>query len=122
MMQAMVERGYDLFTRRCAEGRHMSQDDIKKIAEGRVWLGSDAKDLGLVDAMGNIHDAIAKAAELAGIESFDINYYPDAEDPVDQMIKAFYGTPTDEEAMIARVKTLVKEPRVLMLMEPVEIK
>ena len=122
MMQAMVERGYDLFTRRCAEGRHMSQDDIKKIAEGRVWLGSDAKDLGLVDAMGNIQDAITKAAELAGIESFDINYYPDAEDPVDQMIKAFYGTPTDEEAMIARVKTLVKEPRVLMLMEPVEIK
>ena len=69
-----------------------------------------------------LKDAITKAAELAGIESFDINYYPDAEDPVDQMIKAFYGTPTDEEAMIARVKTLVKEPRVLMLMEPVEIK
>ena len=43
MMQAMIERGYDLFTRRCADGRKMSQDDIKKIAEGRVWLGKDAK-------------------------------------------------------------------------------
>ena len=49
MMQAMIERGYDLFTRRCADGRKMSQDDIKKIAEGRVWLGKDAKQIGLVD-------------------------------------------------------------------------
>jgi len=122
MMQAMIERGYDLFTRRCADGRHMSQDAIKQIAEGRVWLGTDAKDLGLVDELGNIQDAINKAAELAGIESFDINYYPEAEDPLDQLLKAWSGTPTDEEAMIARIKALVKEPRVLMLMEPIEIK
>lgn len=121
MMQAMIERGYDLFTRRCAEGRHMSQDAIKKIAEGRVWLGSDAKELGLVDELGNMKDAIDKAAALAGIESFDINYYPEAEDPMEQLLKAWNGTPTDEEAMIARIKALVKEPRVLMLMEPIEI-
>lgn len=122
LMQAMIERGYDLFTRRCADGRHMSQDAIKQIAEGRVWLGSDAKELGLVDELGNIQDAINKAAELAGIESFDINYYPEAEDPLDQLLKAWGGTPTDEEAMIARLKSLVKEPRVLMLMQPIEIK
>lgn len=121
MMQAMIERGYDLFTRRCAEGRHMSQDAIKKIAEGRVWLGTDAKELGLVDELGNIQDAITKAAELAGIESYDINYYPEAENPFDQLLKTLNGTPTDEEAMIARIKALVKEPRVLMLMEPIEI-
>ena len=122
LMQAMIERGYDLFTRRCADGRHMSQDAIKQIAEGRVWLGSDAKELGLVDELGNIQDAINKAAELAGIENFDINYYPEAEDPLDQLLKAWGGTPTDEEAMIARLKSLVKEPRVLMLMQPIEIK
>lgn len=122
LMQAMIERGYDLFTRRCADGRHMSQDAIKQIAEGRVWLGCDAKELGLVDELGNIQDAINKAAELAGIESFDINYYPEAEDPLDQLLKAWGGTPTDEEAMIARLKSLVKEPRVLMLMQPIEIK
>lgn len=122
MMQAMIERGYDLFTRRCAEGRHMSQDAIKKIAEGRVWLGTDAKELGLVDELGNIKDAIDKAAALAGIESYDINYYPEAEDPMEQLLKAWNGTPTDEEAMIARIKALVKEPRVLMLMEPIEIR
>ena len=121
LMQAMIERGYDLFTRRCADGRHMSQDAIKQIAEGRVWLGSDAKELGLVDELGNIQDAINKAAELAGIESFDINYYPEAEDTLDQLLKAWGGAPTDEEAMIARMKSLVKEPRVLMLMQPIEI-
>ena len=67
LMQNMIERGYDLFTRRCAEGRHMSQDSIKAIGEGRVWLGQDALRLGLVDELGNNDNAIAKAAELADI-------------------------------------------------------
>jgi protease-4 len=122
MMQAMIERGYDLFTRRCADGRKMTQDDIKKIAEGRVWLGKDALGIGLVDSLGNINDAIAKAAELAGIESYDINYYPEVKDPMDELLKMISGTPTDEEKLIAKLKILAKEPRVLMLMEPVEIK
>ena len=122
MMQAMIERGYDLFTRRCADGRKMMQDDIKKIAEGRVWLGKDAIGIGLVDSLGNIDDAIAKAAELASIESYDIHYYPEKKDPMDELLKMLSGETTDEERLIARLKTLAKEPRVLMVMEPVEIK
>lgn len=122
MMQAMIERGYDLFTSRCAEGRKMSQDDIKKIAEGRVWLGKDALEIGLVDSLGNIDDAIAKAAQLAGIESYDINYYPEKKDPMEQMLKMLTGEDSEEERLIARLKTLAKEPRILMLMEPVTIK
>ena len=122
MMQAMIERGYDLFTRRCADGRKMTQDDIKKIAEGRVWLGKDAIGIGLVDSLGNIDDAVAKAAELASIESYDIHYYPEKKDPMDELLKMLSGETTDEERLIARLKTLAKEPRVLMVMEPVEIK
>lgn len=122
MMQAMIERGYDLFTSRCADGRKMSQDDIKKIAEGRVWLGKDALEIGLVDSLGNIDDAIAKAAQLAGIESYDINYYPEKKDPMEQMLKMLTGEDSEEERLIARLKTLAKEPRILMLMEPVTIK
>ena len=122
MMQAMIERGYDLFTRRCADGRKMTQDDIKKIAEGRVWLGKDALGIGLVDSLGNISDAVAKAAELAGVESYDINYYPAKKDPMKEMMKMIRGEQSDEEKLVARIKTLAKEPRVLMLMEPVEIK
>jgi len=122
MMQAMIERGYDLFTRRCADGRKMSQDEIKKIGEGRVWLGKDALEIGLVDSLGNIDDAILKAAQLAGIEGYDINYYPEQKDPLEEMIKMLSGEDTEEERLIARVKTLAKEPRILMLMEPVTIK
>jgi protease-4 len=122
MMQAMIERGYDLFTRRCADGRKTTQDEIKKIAEGRVWLGKDAIGIGLVDSLGNISDAITKAAELAGIESYDINYYPEKKDPLEEMIKMLSGEDTEEERLIARIKTFAKEPRVLMLMEPVVFK
>lgn len=122
LMQAMIERGYDLFTRRCADGRKMSQDDIKKIAEGRVWLGKDALEIGLVDSLGNINDAIVKAAQLAGVESYDINYYPRKKDQMEEIMKMLSGEDSEEERMIARIKTMVKEPRVLMLMEQVEIK
>jgi len=122
LMQAMIERGYDLFTRRCADGRKMSQDDIKKIAEGRVWLGKDALEIGLVDSLGNIDDAIVKAAQLAGVESYDINYYPRKKDQIEEIMKMLSGEDSEEERMIARIKTMVKEPRVLMLMEQVEIK
>lgn len=122
LMQAMIERGYDLFTRRCADGRKMSQDDIKKIAEGRVWLGKDALEIGLVDSLGNIDDAIVKAAQLAGVESYDINYYPRKKDQMEEIMKMLSGEDSEEERMIARIKTMVKEPRVLMLMEQVEIK
>ena len=69
--KAKVQRGveftYDLFTKRCAEGRGMEQDSIKAIAGGRVWTGSDAIKLGLVDELGGIDAAFAKAAELAGL-------------------------------------------------------
>ena len=122
LMQAMIERGYDLFTRRCADGRKMTQDDIKKIAEGRVWLGKDALEIGLVDSLGNIDDAIVKAAQLAGVESYDINYYPRKKDQMEEIMKMLSGEDSEEERMIARIKTMVKEPRVLMLMEQVEIK
>ena len=62
-MQGYVDRGYDLFTRRCAEGRHISQDSIKAIAEGRVWAGITALELGLVDNLGGLESAVAAMAE-----------------------------------------------------------
>ncbi len=68
-VQRGVEFTYDLFTKRCAEGRGMEQDSIKAIAGGRVWTGSDAINLGLVDELGGLNEAVAKAAELAGLTS-----------------------------------------------------
>ena len=87
MMQAEVNRGYDLFTRRCAEGRGMTQDEIKKIGEGRVWSGVRAKEIGLVDELGSIRDALAKAAELAELESYEVAEYPEAEDLWEKMLE-----------------------------------
>lgn len=80
LLQAEINRGYDLFTRRCAEGRGVSQDEIKKIAEGRVWTGDDALRLGLIDELGGMQDAIDKAAELAGLEDYKTVAYPESKD------------------------------------------
>lgn len=76
-MQAYVERGYDLFTSRCAEGRSMSQDSIKMIGEGRVWDGREALRLGLVDELGSLSDAIAAMAKQLNVESYTLSTYPD---------------------------------------------
>jgi len=79
-MQSMVERGYDLFTRRCAEGRHMSQDSIKAIAEGRVWDGMMAQKIGLVDELGSLNDAIDALAKAKGYNEYQIVNYPSAKE------------------------------------------
>lgn len=77
LLQKHINEGYELFVTRCADGRKTGIDDIKKIAEGRVWTGSMAKELGLVDELGGIDDAIEKAKQLAEIESYSIVTYPE---------------------------------------------
>lgn len=121
LMQTMVERGYDLFTGRCAEGRHVSQDYIKSIGEGRVWLGVRGKEIGIVDEIGNINDAIAKAVDLAGIEYYQLAYYPEKTDPYEELMKLFDNT-TDEEKMILKIKDFCSKPRIMARMDDVEIR
>ena len=121
MMQSMVERGYDLFTGRCAAGRHVSQDYIKSIGEGRVWLGYKGKEIGIVDELGNIDDAIAKAVELAGLESYKLDYYPAVKDPWEELLKSFDNT-TDEEKLIIKLKEFASKPRVMARMDDVVIR
>lgn len=76
LFQTYINRGYDLFTRRCADGRSVPQDSIKAIGEGRVWTGLHAKQIGLVDQLGSLDDAIAKAKELAEIDDCTVAEYP----------------------------------------------
>lgn len=78
-MQAEINRGYNLFISRCADGRKMSNEAVEKIAEGRVWTGEMAKDIGLVDELGGIERAIELAAEEAQIMEYDILSYPKPE-------------------------------------------
>ena len=75
-MQNFLNQGYKLFVQRCADGRGMSVEAIEKIAEGRVWTGATAKELGLVDELGGLDKAIDIAAEKAGVEAYSIINYP----------------------------------------------
>ena len=120
MMQRMIERGYDLFTRRCAEGRHTTQDSVKAIGEGRVWLGKDAIGIGLVDCLGNINDAISKAAELSGLEQYKTVYYPEKKDPMEELLRLLDGS-SPEERLLREMRTFAKEPRRMMQMERIII-
>ena len=87
MMQSMVEQGYDLFTRRVAEGRGISQDSVKVIGEGRVWTGQQGLKIGLVDKIGNLEDAVAAAAKLAKMKEYRAVPYPqDEENPFVAML------------------------------------
>lgn len=76
-MQNYINNGYKLFVKRCAEGRGMTTEAIEKIAEGRVWTGATAKELGLVDELGGIDKALEIAAQKADIQNYSILHYPD---------------------------------------------
>ncbi len=90
-MQAYVNRGYSLFRKRVADGRKMGIDQVEKIAQGRVWLGTDAKSIKLIDGFGNLDDAIAKAAQLAKVEDYGTVEYPVAADWMDQLLDEVSG-------------------------------
>lgn len=77
LMQAYINQGYELFTGRVAQGRKISQDSVKAVAEGRVWTGEQAMKIGLVDKLGNLNDAIAAAAKAAKIEKYSVGRYPE---------------------------------------------
>lgn len=91
LIQQMVNTGYERFTKRCAEGRGMSVDSIKRIAEGRVWTGSMAKELNLVDELGGLDTAIAQAKSLSGLSECNIVNYPEKEDFLTGLINTGKG-------------------------------
>lgn len=76
VIQQNVENGYEVFLNRVAEARGMTRDEVHELAQGRVWTGSAAQEVGLVDEIGSIDDAIAIAAEMAGMEEYRIENYP----------------------------------------------
>lgn len=87
MMQAYVERGYELFTSRVAEGRGISQDSVKVIGEGRVWTGEQALKLGLVDELGDLQTAIKAAAKLAKTKDYVVDHYPAEKNFIEQLME-----------------------------------
>lgn len=130
-MQAYIERGYDLFTKRCAAGRHMSQDSIKAIAEGRVWSGRQALENGLVDRQGSLRTAISGMASDLGLDRYTVKSYPEAEESfwdylllLDDMEMPTGGA-TDVSAdairMLKKIEELKKGPKIQCRMEDIII-
>ncbi|WP_222983245.1 signal peptide peptidase SppA [Flagellimonas meishanensis] len=76
VLQEGVDATYQTFLERVAEGRNMTLAEVDSLAQGRVWSGVDAKANGLVDELGNLEDAIAAAAEMAGMDTYGIRKYP----------------------------------------------
>lgn len=130
-MQRMVNDGYELFTTRCAEGRGMELDSLKQIAEGRVWDGITAKELGLVDEFGNLSDAIEWAVEQAKVGDYSVEIYPKEDN---SFMKYLRGYVMVEIGNVFNMKTgelykyndmvnsVLGRDRLQCIMEPVEIK
>lgn len=83
-----IDRGYDLFRSRVAQGRKMSVADVEKIAQGHVWSGQDALKIKLVDELGGLDKAVAKAAQLAKLKEYHTSPYPGKVDWIDQLMKS----------------------------------
>ena len=96
-MQRMINNGYELFTTRCANGRGMELDSLKLIAEGRVWDGITAKEIGLVDEFGNLQDAIDWVVEQAKVGEYSISTYPTLEPSFMKYIRGYMSTQIDNK-------------------------
>lgn len=112
LMQANIERGYELFVSRCAVGRGMTPEAIKKVAEGRVWTGEQALGLGLVDKLGYIDDAIEVAANMAGISEYSVVSYPEKKDPFTALMEELSGgaqSMMQNRSMEARFENMLQD-------------
>ncbi len=90
MLQAYVERGYDTFLSRCAEGRELGKSYLDSIGQGRVWAGTQAANIGLADTLGGIETALEIAASLADLEDYSIEEYPKQKDPFERFFEEVF--------------------------------
>ena len=91
VLQNYVSQGYETFLSRVMAGRGMGHDELDAIAQGRVWTGADALELGLVDVLGGLEDAIDIAAEKAGLENYAITEYPVAKNAMEELLTQLTG-------------------------------
>ncbi|EDK4448196.1 signal peptide peptidase SppA [Salmonella enterica] len=92
MMQLSIEYGYKRFITLVADARKRTPEQIDKIAQGHVWTGEDAKANGLVDSLGDFDDAVAKAAELAKLKQWHLDYYQDEPTILDMVMDSMTGS------------------------------
>ncbi len=104
ILQNQVNRGYDEFTKAVANGRHKTQAYVNSIGQGRVWTGTQAIKLGLVDKIGNINDAIKCAAKMAKVKTYSLEAYPEQ-----KSIFSKFGGNMSEQMRMKAVKSELGE-------------
>ncbi|PTN08359.1 signal peptide peptidase SppA [Mangrovibacterium marinum] len=90
-LQSYIERGYDTFIGRVAEGRSITKEQVDEVGQGRVWASTDAKERSLVDLYGGVNDAIKLAAQMAKLENYRITKLPKLPDPLEELVKELTG-------------------------------
>lgn len=98
IIQMSVEKIYDDFITKVAEGRNLTKEQVDEIGQGRVWSGEDALRIGLVDEIGGLSDAILAAKELAGLDVHRVKEFPELPDPFEELMKGLSGE--GEEVLI----------------------
>jgi protease-4 len=94
VLQAEIEAIYSSFVGKVAEGRHLSRAAVDSIGQGRVWSGTDAKRIGLIDEFGGFDKAIETAVELAKIKNYRLIYLPEQKEPIQELIDQLTGNET----------------------------
>lgn len=100
-LQCSVDQTYDTFLTRVSDGRGLTKAQVDSIGQGRVWSGADALQLGLVDQLGNLKDAIALAAQLAGTDSYKLVYYPEKK----EWFETLFNKDKEEKEISAAVRS-----------------
>ena len=90
-MQVSIEKFYRDFVGMVAESRNMSYDAVHEVAQGRIWTGRKAKELGLVDQLGELDDAISAAATRAGVSDYDVVTVSNDLSPREQFMQELFG-------------------------------
>ncbi len=106
ILQENVEHTYDKFLSIVADGRKMTKDQVHQIARGRIWNGNKAKEIGLVNAIGELNDAVQCAARLASIDNYRISEYPTQKDPIQKLIDKLENK---DDATNSKIKAVLKE-------------
>lgn len=114
MLQRYIERGYELFCKRVADGRHMSTDSVKAIAQGHVWTGGDAKCIGLIDQLGGLTDAIKQAARLAKVEKYAVTPLPRPASWTEQLFATISGNGNNLDERMRETLGVFYEPLLMV--------
>lgn len=110
MLQASVNRGYSLFRQRVADGRHLTIESVEKIAQGRVWLATDALNIKLVDQLGGIDEAVKKAVQLAKLKEYYTSDYPAAASWMDNLLNSMTSSGTYLDAQLRQTLGELYQP------------